>query len=303
VAIRPLAASLALLGILGTGSALAQAPTEAPSTIGADTKQPPEGKPEGEIAACVQAAEEAQTQRSNHKLLAARTRLLACAQTGCPAVVRADCTIWLSDVERLLPTVVVSAKDSQGAELIDVRVLVDGELLTDRLDGLAQPVDPGIRLFRFERAGLSPVEQQVVVREGERGRRLAVLLSAPEPPAKKPEQPPPSKPYPPIPTYVFGGIGVAALGSFAYFGLKGTSKANELEDTCGKTKSCTEEQVSPAETQLLVADISLAVGLVAIGTAVYFLIAEAPAKKKKPSVQTELLLAPGVGRISVSAPF
>jgi hypothetical protein len=287
-----------LVGLSGTHLASGQVPTE-------PVPPPPatETRPEDEVAACVQAAEEAQSLRSAHKLLEARTRFLACAQAGCPAVVRSDCAVWLSDVERLIPSVVVSAKDSTGAELIDVRVLVDGVLLTSRLDGLGQPVDPGIRLFRFEREGVAPVEREVVIREGERGRRLSIVLAAPgatPPPPPKPE--PPRAPYPPVATYVFGGIGVAALGSFAYFGVKGRSNADELGDTCGKDKSCTEDQVSPVRTQLLVADISLGIGLVAIGAAVYTLIANAP-PKKKPGVQTELLLAPGVGRVSVSTPF
>jgi hypothetical protein len=283
------------MGTLGSPAASAQTETPPPETATDATS---------EVTVCVQAAEEAQSLRSAHKLLAARARFLACAQAACPAVVRSDCSVWLTDVERLLPSVVVSAKDSHGAELIDVRVLVDGELLTDRLDGLAQPVDPGIRLFRFERQGVAPIEQQVVIREGERGRRISVALAAPEQKPLPPPLPPPSsgEPYPPVPTYVFGGIGVAALGSFAYFGLKGRGNANELANTCGKDKTCTEEQVSPVRTQLLVADVSLGIGLVAVGTAIYFLIAKAP-PKKAPAVQTELLLAPGVGKISVAAPF
>ena len=293
--------SMLLLGTLGSPAVSAQ--TEAPQPESTIPPAPP-ADPQSEVTVCVQAAEEAQSLRSEHKLLAARARFLACAQAACPAVVRSDCSVWLSDVERLLPSVVVSAKDSHGAELIDVRVLVDGELLTNRLDGLAQPVDPGIRLFRFERQGVAPVEQQVVIREGERGRRLSVLLAAPDPKPLPPVQPPaPSgPPYPPVATYVFGGIGVAALGSFAYFGMKGRGNASELAKGCGKDKTCTEDQVAPVRTQLLVADVSLGIGLVALGTAVYFLVANAP-PKKKPSVQTELLLAPGVGKISVAAPF
>jgi hypothetical protein len=300
VAFRTALAARVLLSAIFFGSlASAQVPAEpTPAPAG-------ESRPEDEVAACVKAAEEAQSQRSSHKLLAARTRFLACAQTTCPAVVRNDCAVWLSDVERLIPTVVVSAKDPTGAELIDVRVLVDGELLTNRLDGLAQPVDPGIRLFRFEREGIAPVEREVVIREGERGRRLSIVLAAPEVGPVRPEKPKPEPrpaPYPPVATYVFGGIGVAALGSFAYFGIKGTANADELGETCGKDKTCTEEQISPVRTQLLVADVSLGISLVAIGAAVYTLIVNAPSKKPQ-GVQTELLLAPGVGRVSLSAPF
>jgi len=49
--------------------------------------------------ACVSAYEEGQQLRKAGKLTSARARLLTCAQEGCPAVLRKDCTVWVAEVE------------------------------------------------------------------------------------------------------------------------------------------------------------------------------------------------------------
>jgi len=89
------------------------------------TPAPPPARAD-EVAACVKSAENAQTERSAHRLRAARERLLACAQASCPSVVRNDCATWLSEVDQLLPSVVVQARDTRGLELFDVS---DAEIL------------------------------------------------------------------------------------------------------------------------------------------------------------------------------
>ena len=77
------------------------------------------------VLECVKAAEDAQSQRSNHQLRAARLKFLLCAQQTCPAVVRNDCAGWLADVDKVMPSIVVQARDTRGVELTDVRVVVD----------------------------------------------------------------------------------------------------------------------------------------------------------------------------------
>src|SRR6187399_530690 len=151
------------------------------------TPAPPPARAD-EVAACVKSAENAQTERSAHRLRAARQRLLACAQSSCPSVVRNDCANWLSEVDQLMPSVVVQARDSRGIELFDVRVTVDGEVVANHLDGLAVAVDPGSHVFLFEADGAPPLQQQLLIREGEKGRAMPITLAAPAPP------PAPAKP-------------------------------------------------------------------------------------------------------------
>lgn len=275
-------------------------PPPAPSATAPVTPAPsaaPAPAPEDTVTACVKAAENAQTERSAHRLRRSRERLLACAQVGCPMIVRSDCATWLAEVDQLMPSVVVTARDTRGIELVDVRVIVDGELVASHLDGLAMPVDPGTHLFRFEAAGATPLEQQILIREGEKGRALPITLMAP-PPA-----PPPAKQSRRMPTatYILGGIGIAGMAGFTYFGIKGTLEAGDLGDTCGKTKTCTESQVAAVRRELIVADISLAIGLVSLGSALYIYFTDKPPEPH--SVKPALAVGPGVARFGLEGSF
>jgi hypothetical protein len=127
-------------------------------------------------AACLDAAAKGQRLRATHKLVEAREELRVCALATCPAVVQSDCANWLDSVERTLPTVVVTAKDGTGADLIDVAVSVDGALLAPRLDGLAVPMNAGPHVFHFEASGRPALDRQVLVKEGEKNQEVAVVL-------------------------------------------------------------------------------------------------------------------------------
>jgi hypothetical protein len=255
-----------------------------------------------EVVACVRAAEDAQSQRSAHRLRAAFKRLLVCAQSNCPTVVRNDCVFWLAEVEKMLPSVILEAKDKDGAELTDVSVTLDGEPLVSRLDGLSVPVDPGVRTFRFEHVGSTSIEQKIVIREGQKGRPISVVFDPR--PIEKPKPPavPRRRFRVPTGTVVFGGVGLAALGSFAYFGIVGRNEASELGDGCGRDRTCTEAQVSPVRTKLLVADISLGVALVSLGAATYALLSGVDAKPS-PAVSADVGFGPGAARVAVRGSF
>src|ERR1700733_10293046 len=82
-----------------------------------------------EKAACLDAASKGQRFRDTHKLVEAREQLRVCAAAQCPAVVQSDCANWLADVEKALPSVVLSAKSGTGVDLVDVTVSVDGQAL------------------------------------------------------------------------------------------------------------------------------------------------------------------------------
>jgi hypothetical protein len=137
---------------------------------------------------------------------------------------------------------------------------------------------------RIEVEGEQPWEQQVVIREGEKNRALTATFGAGAAGAGVgagvgggggggggaggDEE----NKGPPIAAFVVGGIGVVALGSFAYFGLTGKKDVSDMRDSCGITHSCAQSDVDAAKTKLLVADISLAVGVVALGVATYLFI-------------------------------
>lgn len=89
----------------------------------------------GDKARCLDAATKGQRLRDAHKLLDARVQLRICAAAECPAVVQSDCAHWLAEVEHALPSIVITARNGAGADLVEVTVSVDGQPLMSRLDG------------------------------------------------------------------------------------------------------------------------------------------------------------------------
>src|ERR1700722_15398926 len=104
-------------------------------------------------AACFDAASKGQSLRDQGKLVEAREQFRRCAAQGCPTMVLQDCGGWLADVEKNVPTVVVTAKDGSGNDLVDVQVTVDGQPLLSKLTGEALPIDPGLHTFHFSTSG------------------------------------------------------------------------------------------------------------------------------------------------------
>ncbi len=147
-----------------TGPALAAGPAEA---VAQEHKQ-----------ACITASESAQQLRMDGKLVEAQKRLVECASDACPGAVRADCASWLSQVNALMPSIVLVARDGTGEDLADVNVTMDGKPFATKLDGKSLSVGPGEHVFRFERAGEAPVVKKVIVREGETARKVEVTLGA-----------------------------------------------------------------------------------------------------------------------------
>jgi hypothetical protein len=129
-------------------------------------------------AACLDAAGKAQSTRAAHQLLESREQLRICAAAGCPAVIQADCVAWSVEVERLLPGVVVTAKDATGADLIDVVVTVDGQPFLTKLTGQAVATNGGLHTFHLVAPDGSTVERQVLIREGVKDQPVSVVLGA-----------------------------------------------------------------------------------------------------------------------------
>ncbi|WP_394848283.1 hypothetical protein LZC95_12575 [Pendulispora brunnea] len=227
---------------------------------------------------CIDDAEAGQTLRDEGKLGAARERFVECANPSCPGAVAKECRAWLADVEARIPTVVISAVDAAGNDLVDVKVSVDGRPWLERLTGAETAIDPGPHRFRLEAAGAEPVEEALVVAERQKGRVLRAKFGRPAsaaPVEKTPEAP--------VAAYVVGGVGVAALASFAFFGLKGLSDYNHLKDTCDP--NCSTSDTDAVKTKFLVADVSLGVGVVALGVATYLFLSH-PGKSSSPSQAT-----------------
>lgn len=200
---------------------------------------------------CAAAYDRTQSLRESGQLRDARKQALACSASTCSAYVSKDCLQWLAEIDASLPTVVFVATDGAGADTPAVRVMVDGQTVTERLDGKAVPVDPGEHEVRFEAAGADAIEQKVMIREGEKNRTLAVSFKKAPPspaPALSPARPPPealaargpdAAPKPasgggvPVWAWISGGVGVVALGVGAGFGVSAVRAQSELVTRCG----------------------------------------------------------------------
>jgi hypothetical protein len=197
--------------------------------------------------ACIAAYEQTQTLRKDGKILEANENAAICARESCPAILAKDCSRWHAELDASTPSVVFEARSPSGSELTSVRVSVDGTPLVDRLDGKAVAVDPGKRTFRFVAEGADPVEQELLVREGEKNRKISVELAAEAPPS------PVSRPVP-LGVWLFGGATVAALAVTTVFTIDGLARKSDL-DAC--RPSCAPADVDAMSASFTVADVAL----------------------------------------------
>jgi len=234
------------------------------------------------VDACISSAEAGQRLRLEAKLTSAREKLLACSQAECPTVLRADCTKWLSELDRVFPSLVVRAVNGAGADVVDVSVTIDDQRIAPRLDGSEIHVDPGAHVFRFALAGGPTIEQKILVREGEQHRILSVVF--PAPPVEQPSAPlPPPAPPPPrslaLPLAVVGA-GAIAFGVASYFWISGVSEHSNLASTCAPSHSCDPSAVDSAHAKLVAGDVvgGVGVGLLAVGAGIFLFGGKKPAQ-------------------------
>lgn len=268
---------------------------------------------------CAADSEEGQTLRDKNQYRAARSKFRSCAQSSCPNVVRKDCTKWLSELEEALPTIVVAAVDDHGMDVVDVELAIDGESVGKKLDGTPIAIDPGSHQLRASATGHEPTTLPIVARVGDKNRIVRITLpkpkgSTPTPtgtatPSTTPDTSTstntsatstPKRPShaPPLSSIVLGGVGAAALVSFAVFGITAQSDFGKLKDTCGP--SCPDDSTSGIKTRMLVADISLGVGIAALGTAAVLWIIHKPEPAKSAAIRFRFGAAPTVGGAAAS---
>lgn len=275
-----------------------------------------------EKAICVAASDQGQTLRDEGKYRAARTSLAECARDACPAIVRRDCEKWLTELDASQPTLVLGARDPKGNDVDGTRVFLDGTLLVDRLDGKPVPVDPGEHVFRYEAPSAAPVEQHVVVRVNEKNRTLTAVLmpqagqaataSAPSSSNATADSatphdaaPTPSRGPVPVAAWVFVGVTAVAAASFGYFGLTGQNDVANMRAPGGCAPNCQESQVDAAKTKLLVADVSLGVGVVSLGLAAFFFFrrGSAPPRATALDLRPDVEAGPGGGVATLHGSF
>ena len=217
--------------------------------------------------ACIQAAEEGQQLRQGGKLTTAAERFRTCSSSDCPRILQKDCSVWLGEVEDAIPSVSVKAEDDEGNEVQNAHITVDGREWSLG-DGRSRAVDPGPHRFVWVREAQAAIEETATIREGERNR--VVVLRAPRRAA-----PPPvvarSRSISPF-VWIGYGLGLAATGTGVGFWALGSGQRSTLQDLCAGTSTCLESDVGASRNNLVVGDVLMGVGIVALAGATYLLV-------------------------------
>jgi serine/threonine-protein kinase len=258
-------------------------------------------------AVCVEANERAIASGNEHKLRKQLSELLVCADPKCPDDIRKECAARIDEVTRAIPSVIFDVKDAAGNDLSAVKVAMDGEALTERLDGTALKVDPGDHKFTFEAQGQPTVERQLRILESQKDLRVSVAPPPPTPPPPTQCAPgyearpgfaecqpmpflQPQKAGAPLGTHrmlaiVAGGLGVVGVGVGSVFGLMAISKKNDAQSVCPNNCSTQQgvDKWGDAKSAAVVSDVFFAVGAVGLAAGVaLWLTARTPSE---PSTQ------------------
>jgi len=216
---------------------------------------------------CAAAYEQAQVLRRQDKLSAARSELLVCEQ-ACPKTLAADCTKWQGEVEALMPSALLRARDAQGNP-VDARVFVDGVLLVEHLGDTPVAVDSGDHTFRFESPAGATAEVRASLHAGERPREIEAVLGAASPaPTEGGATAPEASALRgiPMPALVLGAMGIAGLALGGGLSLDGHLQESHLRSSCAPR--CSPDQVSSISTIYDVAWVSAGVGVAAFAVAI-----------------------------------
>jgi hypothetical protein len=245
-------------------------------------------------AACVDAAGRAQVERDGGQLLSALEHLVSCSNEQCPVIVRKDCAAWLSQVEARVPSITVHAVDARGADVIPVRVILDGKVVRERLDGRAIKVDPGEHHARFESAGSLPVEQTLLISEGEKSRAVLVRLEDAGAPQAAQERPATSGTDA---WQVMGwgllGLGALSLATFGIVELVAQGEYRSIRDGCGVTRSCSSNTLSSTQTKFDVAKVSVVVAAASLAVGIPLLAFRPKASTARAAVLDAVPLTTG----------
>lgn len=262
---------------------------------------------------CAASFESGQKLRREGKLRAARKEFVVCAAEGCPEIIAPACGKWLHEVDEAMPTVVVVAKGPKGDQVGDVKVLVDGELVTSTLDGKPLPIDPGKHHVRYELEGVDPLEEDVIINVGDHNRHLEPVFRAPggphgdtttPPPPTTPAEPPSSGPVR-WPAYLTIGIGGAGIVVGAITGGIALGAKSALDEKCTTKTTCPKESQSDIDTlgtMSTASTVGFVVGGItaAAGIIVAIALPKAPAAKastEKQTVEWEPILSPTYGGV------
>jgi hypothetical protein len=228
--------------------------------------------------ACLAAVDKGQGLRDEGKLREARESFLICADRACPSAVSTQCTQWLEEASRDIPSIVFRVKDSAGKELLDASVFLDGSQTALAIQATAVQLNPGSYKAKVVLKNGQSREEAFLLRKGEHDRVVEIAfpangaVDAPQVPVPGAG---PSAPVEPeakgfrIPAYAWVGAGVGVLGivGTVVFASSANSDQSDLESSKCAPR-CDPEKRSGIETKVTLANVSMIAGGLGLGFAV-----------------------------------
>jgi len=256
-------------------------------------------------ATCGGAFDESQVRRDEGKLLEARRLLRVCGGPSCSPTQQKLCSEWLADVDARMPSFILAAKDGSGTDLVDVKVLIDGQQVAAKLDGRAVDVDPGPHKFVFELADGARAETTAVADERGKSKVVSVTLERPAAPILAP---PSAAVAATAPTprgttsvggggavrtagLVAGGAGVAGLALGTVLGVMALATKGTH---CGSNGLCDPGSASTVYSQATISTVGFVAGgaLLASGVTLFLV---APKGRGEQQSRASLAVGPTVG--------
>jgi hypothetical protein len=208
------------------------------------------------LDACGKSYVQAQELRLDNHLLEARAELLVCARSDCADFYQKECAVWLSEVERDLPSVVVDVRDANGVQLSTAKIQIDGRVAASSVDGKAVQLNPGPHRASALLDASQAKTVSFVVLAGEKNRRLSIVIGSkkvtdPAAPARSTIQ----RIHPVF--WVFGGLTVLSAGVLTFAGVSALQTEDTLKEECGQIRKCTQDDLDRLYTYRTIADVSL----------------------------------------------
>ncbi len=235
-----------------------------------------------ERTACLDAHVEGQRAEQAGELQRATALYAQCTLPACPAVIRKDCSLWRERSDRATPTVILRVRDARGHDVAGA-VHVDGQLIAEGARGRPLPLNPGVHRVHVTGRDGRDASMTVMAVSGEKDRLVDVVLDAPtrtEAPARPPREP--ILHWAPL---TLATLGVGGIATFAAVGLGARATDHDLETTCAPR--CDPSRVDDLRARYLVADVSLAVGAVALVAAGVWLTLRATSSSATSSPSAE----------------
>lgn len=194
----------------------------------------------------------------------------------------------VTDLDARIPKVAIAVPE----DVINAKVSVDNAAPVSLLVNPVISLDPGTHKLTITASGRRAYSRTILVKERDPVFNMTVEMPAeevdePAPPPPKPVVTPPprprddgpkSSPYP----YVFGGVGLVALGVAGVMYALRDSTISDMDEACGPARDrcprSNEDTESRGRTYTTTGNVLLGVGLAAVATGVVFYLAE-PKKK------------------------